>query len=71
MTKILIDDLLAAKEKTRYWLAKQAGVTYPNMVNLIEGKTKLVKFETLEKICKILECELTDIIKFVDETEIR
>ncbi|MBW9154888.1 helix-turn-helix domain-containing protein [Clostridium tagluense] len=64
MTKILIDELLAVKGKTRYWLAKQVGVTYPNMVNLIEGKTKLVKFETLEKICNILECKLTDIIKF-------
>lgn len=61
--KINIDNLLKEKNKTRYWLAKEVGITYPNLCNLAENKTSSVKFDILEKICLTLECSPNDLIK--------
>lgn len=63
MISINIDDILTHKNKTRYWLAKETGVTYPNIVKLIEGKTTSIKFEVLDKICDVLNCDISDILK--------
>lgn len=65
-TKIKIDELLKLKGKTKYWLSKETGITYPNLDKLIKNETSSIKFDFLEKICKALECDLTDIIEFVD-----
>lgn len=66
-TIIKIAELLETKGKTKYWLSKETGITYPNLDKLIKNETTSIKFEFLEKICKALECELTDIIEFVEE----
>lgn len=68
MVLIKIDELLEQQGKTRYWLAKETGVTYPNIVKLIEGKTTSIKFELLEKICTALNCSPNSIIHFVKES---
>lgn len=60
--KIQIDQLLQERGKTRYWLAKEVGIAYQNLVNLCDGKTTSIKFELLEKICKALDCEPNDIL---------
>ena len=60
---VKIDTILKAKNKTRYWLAKEASITYPNLVKLCENKTNSVKFDVLQKIRLVLECEITDIIE--------
>lgn len=60
--KINIDQLLQNKGKTRYWLAKQVGITYPNLCNLADNKTSSIKFELLEKMCHCLDCLPNDII---------
>lgn len=59
--KIVIDELLRQKDKTRYWLAKEIGVTYPNIMKLCNNKTESIKFDILEKICVLLECTPNDV----------
>lgn len=66
-TIVKIAELLESKGKTKYWLSKETGITYPNLDRLIKNETSSVKFDFLEKICDALDCELTDIIKFVKE----
>lgn len=61
--KILIDELLRQQNKTRYWLAKETGVTYPNICNLCDKKTNSVKYDVLENICNVLNCNPGDILK--------
>lgn len=67
MINIKIDGILKSKNKTRYWLAKETSMTYPNLVNLCRGTTNSIKFELIEKICLILDCNITDIIEIVPD----
>lgn len=60
--KVNIDALLEQQNKTRYWLAKQIGITYPNLVNLANNKTESIKFKTVEDICKVLNCTPNDLL---------
>jgi putative transcriptional regulator len=57
-----IDKILDNKGKTRYWLAKEVGITYPNLVKLCNNKTESIKFDILNKICNKLECTPNDIL---------
>jgi len=66
--KILIDDVLKAQNRTRYWLAKETGITRLNISNLCSGKTNAIKFPVLESICKVLDCNPGDILKLEDES---
>lgn len=59
--EINLDIILEQKGKTRYWLAKEIGVTYPNLKKLADNNTTSIKFELIEKICKTLECTPNDI----------
>lgn len=69
--KVEIDKILKEKNKTRYWLSKETGVTYTNISNLANNKTSSIKFEVLESICIALECMPSDvlILEKGDETD--
>lgn len=43
-------------------LAEKVGITNANMSLLKNGKVKGVRFDTLNKICEILECQPGDIL---------
>ena len=64
--KVNIDGLLNQKGKTRYWLSKQIGVSYPTIKTLCDNRTESTKFETIEKICNVLECTPNDILILAD-----
>lgn len=57
-----IDKLLKEKNKTRYWLAKEIGMAYPNLCKLADNKTESIKFEILENLCIKLECTFDDLL---------
>jgi putative transcriptional regulator len=68
--KVKIDELLKKRGRTRYWLVKQTGITYPAVMKLCEGETQRIEFSTLSAICNALECqpgELLENINNVDE----
>lgn len=59
-------DVMLAKRKIRgKELATEIGITEQNLSLLRTGKVKGVRFATLEKICRILECQPGDILEFV------
>lgn len=64
---VTIDDVLRQKEKTRYWLTQQVGITYQNMKKLCDNNTSAIRFDVLERICKALECSPNDILKIDNE----
>ena len=45
-------------------LSKQVGVTTVNLSILKTGKAKGVRFDTLEQICKVLDCKPGDILDY-------
>ena len=51
-------DVMLAKRKMKVSdLAEQVGITLANISILKNGKAKAVRFETLDKICEVLECQ--------------
>ena len=61
--KIILNDLLTQKGLSKYWLAKKTGMTANAIGNLCNNKTDSIKFDTLQKICDVLECEIADVLK--------
>ena len=48
-------------------LAEKVGMTNVNLSNLKTGKMKGIRFETLNSICKALDCQPGDILEYTDD----
>jgi len=48
-------------------LCALVGITEANLSILRSGKARGVRFGTLDKICKYLECDVGDILRYSDE----
>ena len=58
-------DVMLAKRKMRSKdLAMRIGITEQNVSLLKSGKVRGVRFETLEKICEVLDCQPADILEY-------
>ena len=62
-----IDVMLAKRKMQSKELAEKLGITQANLSILKTGKAKGIRFETLEAICKVLDCQPGDILEFVTE----
>ena len=69
MIRINIDVMLAKRKMSVTELAEKVGITIANISILKNGKAKAIKVETLNKICKALQCQPGDILEFRDEEE--
>jgi len=63
---INIDVMLAKRKMKSMDLADEIGITPANLSVLKTGKAKGIRFETLEAICKALDCKPGDIIDYVE-----
>ncbi len=59
--------MLAKRKMQSKELAEILGITQANLSILKTGKAKGFRFETLEAICKALECQPGDILEFREE----
>ena len=64
MIIINIDVMLARRKMTVTKLAEQVGITLANISNLKTGKARGLRFETLDAICKTLDCQPGDILEY-------
>ena len=60
---INIKELLKEKGKTKYWLIKNMEGSYQSISHMMNNETTGIKFETIEKLCKLLECTPNDLFK--------
>ena len=61
---INIDVMLAKRKMSLTELTQKVGITMANLSILKNGKAKAVRFETLQAICKALECQPGDILEY-------
>ena len=59
-----LDVMLARRKMRSKELAMRIGMTEANMSLLKSGKVKGMRFETLEKICEVLECQPGDLLEY-------
>lgn len=70
MIQLNIKQILQNKSKTAYWLAKKTGISPNNIGKICNGETKNIRLDTMEKLCKALECEIEDLFLFTkDDTK--
>ncbi|HHI71160.1 MAG TPA: transcriptional regulator [Rhodobacteraceae bacterium] len=61
---VTLDVMLAKRKMRSKQLAELIGITEQNVSLLKSGKVKGVRFETLARICDVLDCQPGDILTF-------
>lgn len=64
MIKIELDQILKERNMTSKELAEIIDLTEANLSILRSGKAKAIRFTTLDAICKALNCNPGDILKY-------
>jgi putative transcriptional regulator len=64
MIIVNLDVMLARRKMRSKELAERIGITEANLSLLKSGKVKGVRFETLERICDVLNCQPGDLLEF-------
>lgn len=62
---INLDVMMAKRKMSLTELSERVGITQSNLSILKTGKAKAIRLETLEAICRILDCQPGDIIEYV------
>lgn len=62
-----LDVVLAQRKMRLNTLAELVDITPQNLSVLKTGKAKAIRFDTLEKICEVLECQPGDILAFIKD----
>jgi len=62
--RVTLDVMLARKKVRARDLAAQVGISETQMSLLRTGKVKGMRFDTLSKLCLILECQPGDLIEY-------
>lgn len=60
--KLLIDKDMMKKD-----LQREAGISWATITKMSKGET--VSTEVLMKVCKVLHCNVGDIVEFIDDAE--
>lgn len=64
---INIDVMLAKRKMSVTELSERVGITMANISILKNQKAKAIRFDTLNKICEILQCQPGDILEYVPD----
>lgn len=64
-----LDVVMAQRKISSTELAELIDLTPANLSILKTGKAKAIRFNTLEAICKALDCQPGDILEYIKEEE--
>ena len=56
--------MLNKRKKSKYWFVENMEGGYQALNKLINNEAKAIRFSTLDKMCKILDCEVGDLIVY-------
>ncbi|MBW8383523.1 MAG: helix-turn-helix transcriptional regulator [Youngiibacter sp.] len=62
-----LDVMLARRKMSVTDLSEKVGITLSNMSNLKTGKARAIRFSTLDAICRVLDCQIGDILEYRNE----
>lgn len=63
---VTLDIMLAKRKMSLNELSEKVGVTPSNLSILKTGKAKGVRFSTLEKMCRALDCQPGDLMEYLE-----
>ena len=62
-----LDVMLARRKMTLTELSERIDITVANLSVLKSGRSRGVRFSTLDDICRVLDCQPGDLLQHVDE----
>lgn len=62
-----LDVMMAKRKMSLNELSERVDLTLSNLSILKTGKAKAIRFSTLESICKVLDCQPSDILEYVED----
>ena len=66
--KFHLFELLEDRNITRYALARKTNIRYDTICNYCTGNVTLINTEYLKIFCSVLNCNICDIIEYIDES---
>ncbi len=66
---VRLDRVMADRKIALGELAEEIGMSNVNLSNLKNGKMKGIRFETMEAICKALNCQPGDLFEYVEDID--
>ncbi len=64
-----LSEIMGRKRIKMYELARMTGLARSTVFELYYDNTKVLKLETLNKICWALECKVEDILEYIPDEE--
>ena len=61
--RLRIKEILEEKGKSNYWLSQRLGMCYRNYHNIVTNQTSAIRFDTLERLCEILEVPVGELFE--------
>lgn len=69
MITVNLDNMLWERHMKLSELSEKIGISMTNLSLLKTGKGRAIRFSTLNKICKVLECTPGDILAYLPDPE--
>lgn len=69
MIVVNLDVVMAKRKISLNELSEKVGITIANLSILKNNRAKAVRFSTLDAICKVLECQPSDILEYIPDKE--
>jgi DNA-binding Xre family transcriptional regulator len=68
MVRLRILDILEEQQHTKYWLYKNMDMlSYRNFQNIVENKTSSIRFDTIDKLSRILDVPIGDLFEKTED----
>lgn len=67
MIRITLDVMLARRKMSVTELSERVGITMANISILKNEKARAIRLETLNAICKVLDCQPGDLLEYLPD----
>lgn len=69
MIRVTLDVMMARRRMSLTELSERVGITLANLSILKNDRARAMRFETLDAICRALNCQPGDILEYVPDDE--
>ncbi|MGE6720197.1 helix-turn-helix domain-containing protein [Peribacillus frigoritolerans] len=65
--RISLNEMLIERKMSQHELSRQTGIRQPSINEMCRNQTQRLPLNNLAAICKVLNCEIVDILKLEKE----
>jgi putative transcriptional regulator len=67
--RVRLDEMMAKRKIGVTELAGKVGITLANLSVLKNNRGKAVRFSTLDKLCRALDCQPADLLEYIPDEQ--